>query len=604
MSNFEEMDEFELERLVNEGRLNDILPGLAGTNQNVESVPEATPTFVPEPEIAPVPIAPPVTQEIRSRIIEPQRVDGFDIKDPVELLFLLDDQVRDGIVKLHGWQIQFMLDFANGERTDNNPFQALVRACNGSGKDKYVIAPCVVWLCMAYIKARGVVTSSSGKQLDSQTCTYIDMLCNEANRKIAPGIWKINYRYYECLATGSPIECFATDEPGKAEGFHPLEYGRKMGLFMSEAKTVPDEVNTAFNKCTGYTHRCHVSTPGLPLGHFHDYCDRSPLRKDFKSIFDINPIDYLQYHITAYDCSHLSTVYIEQMKRDLPGGEFGAAFKSQVMAEFGTTDEMVVIPYTYVWRSMHAVKVGHLKEDFNTGGLDLSAGGDETVLAVRNGNKLIALVPFKFDNTQDTIDFLEKQFVIYGLNDPRATVWADAGGLGKPMIDALRRKGWSNMRYVLNQAKPYDERVYHNRGAEMWFNFGKLLEHSEVWLLDDEKLRKQLATRYYIITAQNKHQLESKLKARSKGHPSPDRGDAVVLCYSNYKTKLDQPKYEKPFKQEPEPLPRVQLTIGEWAGRGVGSDKLTSTNPSRFKDFRVYKTAIARYNEQLAALKN
>lgn len=520
---------------------------------------------------------------------------GFDIQSPYELLMLLDEGLRTGRDKLHPWQKQILMDFADGDRTDSAPYQALVRACNGSGKDKYVIAPCVVWLCMRYKRARCVVTSSSGKQLDSQTCTYIDLLCNEANRVIGP-IWKLNYRYYECLATGSPVECFATDEAGKAEGFHPLESGCKMALFMSEAKTVPDEVNTAFNKCTGYTHRVHVSTPGLPLGHFFEYCNRSPERKNFKSVRDCNPVDYVQYHVTAYDCSHLSKVYIEQMKRDLPGGEFGAAFRSQVMAEFGTTDEMVVIPSTFIWRAVNDIKVGHHPEPYPTGGLDLSAGGDETVFCVRNGNKQLACIPFRFQDTQMTVEFLEQKFSQYGFKHPQARIWADAGGLGRPIIDQLRQRGWANIRYVLNQERAFRDTTYKNRGTEMWFNFAKLLEGGEVWLLNDDKQNRQLAARYYKISTSNIHQLESKLEARSKGHPSPDRGDALVLCYCDYKNRTAPPEFERPFELPKPPVNPRCFDAREWAKEET-SDK-SVLNPSRNKNFRVYRAEIARINEQ------
>ena len=171
--------------------------------------------------------------------------------------------------------------------TDEFPFQAVVRACNGSGKDKYVIAPCAVWLCMRYTQARCVITSASGDQLDNQTDAYIYQLCHAANRKIAPNIWKLNYRYYECLATQSPMKLFATDEAGKAEGYHPLGHGKKMAIFMSEAKSVPNEINVAINKCTGYTHRVHVSTPGSNIGHFYDYCQptNSVMRSDIKDVY-------------------------------------------------------------------------------------------------------------------------------------------------------------------------------------------------------------------------------------------------------------------------------------------------------------------------------
>lgn len=580
----------QLEELVNSGRLSSVTLS--------QTVAQETPCDGVS-QVVEEAAAPTVTQQSSPNKVlpEPLKTEGYDFQNPVELLFFLDDNIKEGRVVLHDWQIQYMLDFAAGGLSDERPFQSLVRACNGSGKDKYIIAPCVVWLCMAFIKARGVVTSSSGKQLDSQTCAYIDLLCQEANRKIHPNVWKINYRYYECLDTGSPIECFATDEPGKAEGFHPLEFGRKMGLFMSEAKSVPDEVNVAFNKCTGYTHRAHVSTPGLPLGHFFEYCSRSPYRKDIASISDVDPIDYIQYHVTAYDCTHLSKTYIEQMKRDLPGGEGGAAFQSQVMAEFGTTDEMVVIPYTHIYKAVHRTEksIGWLSEKYNIGGLDLSAGGDETVLSVRNGNKLLKVIPFKFDNTQDTVRFLEEKFKENNLVGPSCYIYADAGGLGKPIIDQLRERGWHNIRYVLNQNKAFDERVYANRGSEMWFNFGKLLETGEIILVNDDKMLRQLASRYYKITDKNKHQLESKLQARAKGHPSPDRGDSVVLCFSQYKSKLEEQIPEKPYKIEEPKKPERVFTMKEWA---YGDSQKTTLNPSKGRDFSAYREEIRLYNEK------
>lgn len=616
MPSIDELSPELLEELVNNGKLQEYLA------QNQPAAPPSQPFIsvttnsyghVDSVLAAEAPPQPAVNSSSSNETLTPSLPDGFDIKDPLELLMLLDPDVSSGRVTLYPWQVQYMIDFADEKWTDVCPFQSLVQACNGSGKDKYIIAPCAVWLGMRHCEASSVITSSSGVQLDNQTDSYIKQLCEAANRHplflaVTNGkpVWKINYRYYECLPTKSPLFLYATDEPGKAEGYHPLRSGAKMGLFQSEAKTVPDEINVAMNKCTGYTHRAHVSTPGLPMGHFFDYCSTARLRADMKDVYDRSPIDYIKYHVTAYDCPHLvKTNYIEQMKRDLPGGESGAAFKSQVLAEFGTTDEMVVIPYTYVWKSMNKTPagLGHLKDQKPTGGLDLSAGGDETVFAVRNGNKLTHIIPFKFDNTQDSIEFLEEKFTQHGFKDPSALIWADAGGLGKPIIDDLRRRGWSNIRYVTNQSTAYQDRVYANRGAEMWFNFGKLLESNELWLLNDNKLSRQLATRYYKITPANKHQLESKLQARAKGHPSPDRADAVVLCFSDYKTKLEQPTFERPYKEPAPETTTNAFDMKEWASRGTET-KEKSLNPSRHLNFRGYKAVIARYNEELKLQRN
>lgn len=538
-----------------------------------------------------------------TKILKP---DGFDFEDPFELLLFLDDDVakgkKNGGVDLHPWQIQIMLDFAKGGITDEFPFQALVRACNGSGKDKYVIAPCAVWLCMRYCMSRCVITSASGDQLDNQTDAYIYQLCLAANRKIHPNVWKLNYRYYECLATQSPMKLFATDEPGKAEGYHPLGNGKKMAIFMSEAKSIPDEINVAINKCTGYTHRVHVSTPGLPLGHFFDYCNMSVLRNTFKDVYDVKPIDYIQYHITAFQCSHLSRNYIEQCKRDLPGGENGAAYKSQVLAEFGTTDEMVVIPYTYIWQALNS-PCAHIPEAHNTGGLDLSDGGDETSLCVRNGNKQIKMIPFRFDNTEDTIDFLDQKFRENNLDHPDALIFADVGGLGKPMLNRLKRLGWHNIRFVDNRQKAYQPKVYKNRNSEVWFHTRLLFERKEIIPLRDDVQTKQLTTRYYKIVDGRVHQMLTKLEQKSKGYPSPDRADAFNLCFWNYKsTYVEVPENNKaPFEPKEQPKPTTDFDIRVWAKQG-DSDQLP--NPSRGKDFTVLQRAVTQYNKQLEAQNN
>src|ERR1700721_1522164 len=107
--------------------------------------------------------------------------DGLDIKNPVELLVLLDENILSGETKLHKWQKQFMIDFAKGHHNKEHPFRAVVQACNGSGKDKYVIAACAVWLCMRYREVNCPITSSSGDQLDNQTGRHIDRLCAKSN---------------------------------------------------------------------------------------------------------------------------------------------------------------------------------------------------------------------------------------------------------------------------------------------------------------------------------------------------------------------------------------------------------------------------------------
>lgn len=525
----------------------------------------------------------------------------FDIRDPVELLSLLDDEIASGRTTLHDWQMQFMYDFAMGGQSDRTPFQAVVRTCNGSGKDKYIIAACVVWLAMRFKDAFGVVTSSSGQQLDRQTCRYIVHLAESANRKWG-NIWRVNYRHYVCeVATDAGvfkqyIDCFATDEPGKAEGYHPTRFNSKMALFLSEDKTIPDTINVAINKCTGYTHRIHASSPGLPQGHFFDLCNIAVDRKMIKRVTDVSPESYIQYHIKASDCPHLSPAYLKQMERDLNGKD-SPAYKSQIDAEFATTNEMVVVPYTYVWRCMRNKTVEWIPEEHNKAGLDLSLGLAESVLATRNGNKLLFLDCFRFDDPEDTILYLIEKFKERQLQHRESLIFGDCVGIGAPMLYSLRRKGWNNIRFFDSRASAFNKKVYKNLIAEKWFSFASLLKQNQIILPYDDILQKQLSTRYYKLSDGVIHQLLSKLEQRNKGYLSPDRADAVVYAFSDFQSTFVSaaPEMEVEKKEEE----KEEELIGNFDTRlWANSNSLRGkykVNEGQ-KDFSLLEGELEQYN--------
>ena len=484
--------------------------------------------------------------------------------NPAELCAVVDPQVRGGTVKIHPWQLRLHHDFAKPSTADA-PYRAVLRAANGSGKDKMGIAPCATWLALKYTQSNSIVTSSSGRQLDTQTDTYVNQLCQGINSYFGDEIFKCNYREYRNNITGGVIDLFATDEPGKAEGAHPIIHDGQMGIFVSEAKSVPDAIFDALVRCNGFTKRLDVSSPGAALGHFYDICSRS------------EELGWIQYHITAFDCPHLAKSYIEYVRNKY--GETHLFYRSMVLAEFGAQDgELLVLTADKLFRLMKVAPVMmHLPGKFNVGGLDLAAGGDETVLAVRNGNKVIAIEGFRMADTAKSIRHLEGLFRTYELTSENSPVFADAGGLGKPIIDQLRDRGWNNVQYTMNQWEPRDKIAYANLGTENWFKLSRLIEEMEIILPfgpRDDALEKQLVERYYKIpTTSNKFILESKIQARAKGHPSPDRADAVVLCFSNYQPTYLQREHRKvqavPVTVErPKPDPTLrQLALGNTSQR-------------------------------------
>ena len=569
------------------------------------------------------PVDAPVTELINSTAVDAQpapdlrdkahidptlvtKPDGFEIEDPVELLFLLDDDIASGEVKLHAWQVQFMIDFAQQKHDKNCPFYAAMRAANGSGKDKYIVAACVVWLCMRYSLARGIVTNGSGDQLDNQTEAFVRFLCNKANLKFAGGkelIWKCNYRYYECIPTQSPIVLFATDEPNKAEGYHPLKAGGRMAIFASEAKAIPDSIFTSLTRCTGFTHRVDVSSPGLPVGYFFETCSGALKRKELKSVIGLPASTVIEYHITAFDCPHITPNEIKAFASKLPLGENDPVYKSGILAEFTTTDEMVVIPTSFVhyaFQGRAEREVQWISEPYNKAGLDLSDGGAETVLVIRNGNKMIGIEAFRFADSTDTINYLEELFDKWNLKHKESTVNADICGMGKIVVDILRSRGWSNLRYIDSRHKAAEPKIYKNRGTELFFNTRLLLQNKEIIGLYDKQLISQLCTRFYKLADGVIRQLLSKIEMKAKGFVSPDRADGFNLCFFNYKSTVVWKDFsdntpDVPVAERPVIKPQSDFSLKVWANAKADSLDSFQRNVSKRQPIDRLKQELDKY---------
>jgi len=435
----------------------------------------------------------------------------FDIKDPTLLVTIYNKDVREQRVVCHPWQIRHHQMFANPTFDYANQVNriALV-ANNGSGKSALIVAPEAVWLCMRYVQAHAVVTSASGVQLDRQTGRAINHLCQQINALHGQKIWDLKYREYRNTVTGSVIDMYATDEPGKAEGYHHLVPGGMFAVFPDEAKSIPDNLFEPISRCNGMSHFCPISSPGKPSGLFYRFItsDRWKVLK-----------------VTAYDCPHIKKDEIEEAKEIY--GEYSAFFRSAYLAEFTSDLEQVVITYESIKRILRE-PVEFINDKVRRAGVDISGGGDESVVSIWNGNQQIGLECFRFTDARKIVEHLVSIFGKYGLKGEEINI--DDGFTGSAILAMLR-----DQKYECNPVrfggKAFRSLAYGNRGTEMWFNFQRLLPFLR--LLNDKVQTNQLSSRYYKQSDANaKIMLESKREAKANGHNSPDRADATVLAWA------------------------------------------------------------------------
>ena len=435
---------------------------------------------------------------------------NLEFDNAAEFLAFFDDELNSLKYTMYPWQVQLLSDATSVDYQDTDPFKASVVAVNGSGKDRMIISPLAVFFLCCHRRATVVITSASAKQIDQQTKPYVRNLGLEVNRKMGREYLQIFDRKIICPETESVCYLFATDEGQKAEGYHPMDPVRKLVLIVNEAKSVDEEIFKALYRCTGFTHRIDISSPGKASGHF----------------YKMHTLErWKNYKVTAFDCPHLGRRFADDIAAEY--GEDSPLYDSMVNANFGSEEARVVISLEQYNRCMSAAT--EWKQGEIVAGFDPSKGGDESVLAIRNGNKLIQLLTMRTRETSELISQVETWMLKYKVQK----IIGDAGGLGAPVLDELKRRGWEKVIYVINNGKPFDERAYYDRGTETWFNLAHLIEDRIPILDKDEKLKLQLTDRKCVNVDGQRMKLEPKQKLPK----SPDRADAVVLCYSDYSHK-------------------------------------------------------------------
>lgn len=432
------------------------------------------------------------------------------------MVALYDENVVKGNTNLYGWQKSIHSEYANMDGLTSTKTIDVV-AANGSGKSKNIIAPCALFTCAQYDEAEVVVTTASGSQLDRQTSRYVKELARKINTYHKSDLFTIQDRKLVFSLTNGYIDLFATDEEGKAEGWHQRDFDRAFSIIVDEAKTVADNIFTSLDRCHDAQIRLHVSSPAIRTsGYF------------YRSVTDIQSAVHKVFKVTAFECPHISIETIRKIIRNY--GRYSPITKSIVDAEFSSSEEQVVITYDNLLKLLSSPPLPNISGHPKRVGIDMAAGGDEDVIDIWQGNKELALIPFREPDTTKAVDYIKLHLTNHGITKDSEFIFADDGGVGRSMIDMLCRDGW-NIKRVLNQSKAANNQMFGNRGAEMWFNFATYVINEELIFLNDDTRLQQLSSRYYRQTNQ-KFVLESKRDAKAKGHPSPDRADATILAFT------------------------------------------------------------------------
>lgn len=232
-------------------------------------------------------------------------------------------------------------------------------------------------------------------------------------------------------------------------------------------------------------------------------------------------------------------------------GEDSGFYISRVLAEFPEQSEDGVFKREWLEGATERAEVGDLDWDASQAqpiaALDPARyGPDASVLAVRRGPKLVDLI--RWEGRQDTMELVGRvgeeleaheiepedlrmaEVLGPDRGEAKGKIVVDEVGVGGGVADRLRELGYDVEEFNGGRA-PDDNRRYYNRRAEAFWELRGALEDEQVGLPDDERLFEELLALRWRPTSQGQVQLETKDDLKARLGRSPDRADAVAMCF-------------------------------------------------------------------------
>lgn len=387
-----------------------------------------------------------------------------------------------------------------------------VRSASAVGKT--LVSACItLWFLCAFRPATVLTTGKSFRQIKEQLWREIRAKHAQAKIPIGGEITQTSLT----LADNWFAFGFSTDEPDRITGFH----NKHVLVIVDEACGVSDEVYGAIENplAAGFTRLLLLGNPTQSVGKFRDSF-ASPIYKGF--------------HISAFDTPSftgegdypflISKEYVEQKREEW--GEDNPLYEVYIKGDFPSGETDRLIPFglaeTAIYRDIKPDK-----EDIIAIGVDTARfGEDENALYVRRGNKVIDKAFWKKSDTEATIGH-----IVHILKEYEGAVVNIDEGYNPGVVDGLKAQHYT-VNGISFQGKPKNSKLYANIRAEMFWNLADKFKAGDIQIPNDKLLLKQLTDiKKKPLNRYDQIIIESKDDMKARGLKSPDRADALALCF-------------------------------------------------------------------------
>jgi phage terminase large subunit len=422
------------------------------------------------------------------------------------------------------WQTGVLKDIAE------NP-KVTVRSGQGVGKTG-LEAVVILWFLSCFPYPKVVATAPTMQQLFDVLWAEISKWQTKSPLLIEILKWtktkvymkKYEERWFATARTATRSE--------NMQGFHE----DNMLFVVDEASGVADDILEAIlGTLSGENNKLLLcGNPTKISGVFYDSHNRD--RKRYKT-----------HKVSSMDSSRTSQENIEMLLEKY--GRDSDVARIRIYGEFPRGESDAFIPLETAEQGVNTGLEMRDSADVLHIGVDVARyGDDQTVIAHRLDNKCFPLDSYRKQGTTETTGVVIQKAKALMKQHPQASrvkIKVDDSGVGGGVTDQLNEIVWQeNLPFeihgVINNAKANDDH-YDNLGTEMWGIIRELLEENMkahlhgkepvIELPDDEELISQLSTRKFKITSRGRIILERKEDMKKRDLDSPDRADAVALCF-------------------------------------------------------------------------
>lgn len=428
-------------------------------------------------------------------------------------------------LKEHLWskQVAILRSIRDNRRT-------AVHSCHDSGKS-YTAARAVAWWLESHLpgEAFAVTTAPTGDQVRA-------ILWREIGKAHAKG--RLMGR---CLTTewkvGSELVAFGRKPSDyTAEHFQGI-HAPYVLVVIDEANGVPKSLwDAADTLVTNEASRVlAIGNPDDPGSYFAEVCKPG----SGWSVIHIDSEDTPNFtgEYVPEDVANqlISRLWVEEKRKSW--GEESPIYISKVRGLFPPYATDTVVPWQWVTACRAEREDPDLTDEEPPPyqlGVDVGAGGDQTVIWIRQGMRAVRKVT---DHTADPAAVSGK--VMQAIRETRATAvkidtigigWGIAGWVEEHCADL----DWPVDIVRVNVAEsPQDRERFHNLRDEIWWDVGRELSRLNRWDLSavDDDTVAQLVAPKYSIKANGLIKVEPKDEVRKRLGRSPDDADALLMAF-------------------------------------------------------------------------